>query len=235
MFAIDLASRRLLRSYGRADGLPDWPVDELLSNGRTLWIVHRRGLATLNLDDADARITDREGGRFRFARLHRDEGGVWAIADDATYRFAEGRAEARRGPALPTGRRMTDTLRTGVWLARRKQHTAYFAADPVSRAGRLYVASFGAIYELADGRWSRVAAEGWSPRTGHGCLWFLTTRGLTQYTPGTKKLEYWASIVLGVVLILMGASGSAFLLGVILGVALISAGLQQWRAAAGHP
>ncbi len=52
--------------------------------------------------------------------------------------------------------------------------------------------------------------------------------------PGTRKLEYWASIVLGVVLILMGASGSAFLLGVILGVALIGAGLQQWRAAAGR-
>ena len=47
--------------------------------------------------------------------------------------------------------------------------------------------------------------------------------------PTLKKLELWSSIVLGVLLIVMGAAGSAILLGIILGVALISNGLQQWR------
>ena len=45
------------------------------------------------------------------------------------------------------------------------------------------------------------------------------------------KIERWLSIVLGVVLIVMGATGSAILLGVVLGVALIGRGLQQWRYA----
>ena len=44
-----------------------------------------------------------------------------------------------------------------------------------------------------------------------------------------EKVVLWSSIVLGVFLILMGAAGSALLLGVILGVALISNGLQQWH------
>jgi len=46
-----------------------------------------------------------------------------------------------------------------------------------------------------------------------------------------KKVEYWFIIGLGILLIVMGAAGSAWLLGTVLGVALISIGLQQWRLA----
>jgi uncharacterized membrane protein HdeD (DUF308 family) len=49
--------------------------------------------------------------------------------------------------------------------------------------------------------------------------------------PMLQKIGLWASIVLGVLLILMGAFGSAILLGLVLGIALINAGLQQWRHA----
>jgi uncharacterized membrane protein HdeD (DUF308 family) len=49
--------------------------------------------------------------------------------------------------------------------------------------------------------------------------------------PIMRRIGLWASIVLGALLILMGAFGSAILLGLVLGVALISAGLQQWREA----
>ena len=49
--------------------------------------------------------------------------------------------------------------------------------------------------------------------------------------PATKKIESWLSILLGVLLIVMGAAGSAVALGIILGVALIGSGLQQWRLA----
>lgn len=49
--------------------------------------------------------------------------------------------------------------------------------------------------------------------------------------PLMKKLEYWSIISLGVLLVLMGAAGSAVLLGIILGLALIGIGVQQWRVA----
>jgi len=45
------------------------------------------------------------------------------------------------------------------------------------------------------------------------------------------KVGLWTSIVLGVLLIVMGGFGSAVLLGLVLGIALINAGLQQWREA----
>ena len=45
------------------------------------------------------------------------------------------------------------------------------------------------------------------------------------------KIGLWTSIGLGVLLIVMGGFGSAVLLGLVLGIALINVGLQQWREA----
>jgi uncharacterized membrane protein HdeD (DUF308 family) len=49
--------------------------------------------------------------------------------------------------------------------------------------------------------------------------------------PMLRKIGLWSSIVLGALLIVMGGLGSAILLGLVLGLALINAGLQQWRYA----
>ena len=49
--------------------------------------------------------------------------------------------------------------------------------------------------------------------------------------PLLRKIALWSNIVLGALLIVMGGLGSAILLGLVLGVALINAGLQQWREA----
>ena len=49
--------------------------------------------------------------------------------------------------------------------------------------------------------------------------------------PLLRKIGLWSSIVLGATLIVMGGFSSAILLGFVLGVALINAGLQQWREA----
>jgi uncharacterized membrane protein HdeD (DUF308 family) len=51
--------------------------------------------------------------------------------------------------------------------------------------------------------------------------------------PALMKIEGWLSIGLGVLLIAMGAMGSAMLLGVVLGIALIGRGLQQWSSSGG--
>ena len=50
--------------------------------------------------------------------------------------------------------------------------------------------------------------------------------------PVIRKIALWSSIGFGVLLIVLGSAGSAILLGVVLGVALISTGLQRWRLAA---
>ena len=59
----------------------------------------------------------------------------------------------------------------------------------------------------------------------------LTTLGGLQEVkaPLFHKIGYWSSIALGALLIVMGSLGSAILLGLVLGLALINAGFQQWR------
>ena len=66
--------------------------------------------------------------------------------------------------------------------------------------------------------------------SGIAGLTALRDSGLVN-PPVSRKIESWLSIALGILLIVLGSAGSAILLGVVLGVALISAGLQQWRLA----
>ena len=49
--------------------------------------------------------------------------------------------------------------------------------------------------------------------------------------PLVERVAPWVQVALGVLLIALGASGSAVLLGVVLGLALIGSGLRQWRLA----
>ncbi|MBK1700576.1 DUF308 domain-containing protein [Thiococcus pfennigii] len=66
--------------------------------------------------------------------------------------------------------------------------------------------------------------------TGITGLTALRDSGLVN-PPLLRKLGLWASIVLGVLLIMTGAFGSAVLLSLVLGIALINLGLHQWREA----
>jgi uncharacterized membrane protein HdeD (DUF308 family) len=66
--------------------------------------------------------------------------------------------------------------------------------------------------------------------TGITGLTALRDSGLVN-PPLLRKLGLWASILLGVLLIMTGAFGSAVLLSLVLGIALINLGLHQWREA----
>jgi len=81
---IDLDQRRVLRSFGKEEGLPDQLVYQLLSDGQALWIVHRGGVAVLKA--GEDRIRDVPRLQARFARVAADAGGVWIVADTGTFR-----------------------------------------------------------------------------------------------------------------------------------------------------
>jgi hypothetical protein len=61
----------------------------------------------------------------------------------------------------------------------------------------------------------------------------LSALGYTAFprTASFGRIESWLTIGLGVLLIVMGASGSALLIGIILGLTLITTGWQRWRLA----
>ena len=195
VFQIDLAAKRLVKSYGPGDGLPDQVVYQLLSDGTTLWMVYRGastsaaaggGVAALTI--GKDRIVDLPALRCNFGRLAAGQGGVWVIADTGTFRLQGPTDTPARAPAIPTAARIAKNVVDGIWLPRWTRQTAHFIYSPVCVAGRVYVGSYGDIYGLDGATWGTVGKGGWEPCAGAGRLWFLSSQGLAEYEPETKNL-----------------------------------------------
>ena len=199
---IDLDQAKVVRSFGKKEGLPDQLVYQLASDGKTLWVVHRGGVAALKV--GGERVADIPRLKARFARVHADAGGVWVIADTGTFRLKtpdefgvrpSGRTsplEYGLKPALPTAERIRKLVENGIWLTHWARKTGHFLTAPASLGERLYVGSYGDIYELADGKWEQIAQNGWGQSARNGKLWFADARGLEEFDPATRKTTTWA-------------------------------------------
>jgi len=201
---IDFAQQSLVRSYGRADGLPDQLIYQLLSDGKTLWIVHREGVAALSIG-AD-KIAGLPRLKARYARAFADAGGVWIIAESGTFRLAGGTDTNSRQfgnwlsvppalPPLPTAARIARAVENGIWTPHWERRTAPFVSSVASLSGKLCVCSWGDIYELDAGKWEKIGPGGCELRTqatgggpaGAERLWFMDAKGLVEYDPASKK------------------------------------------------
>jgi len=188
LFQIDLAGKRPARSYRRNDGLPDRVTYQLLSDGKTVWLAHRGGVAALTI--GRARVVDLPALKCNFARLLADEGGIWVIADTGTFRLKGASDKPAEAAAIPTARRIAKNVVNGIWLPHWGRRTAHFLKTPLSVTGRVFVSSYGDIYELDGGRWSLVEKNASDLRAGAGRLWFICSRGLGEYDVATKEKTY---------------------------------------------
>jgi len=187
LFQIDLAGKRPVKSYAASDGLPDQVIHQLLSDGKTLWMVYAGGgVAALTIGQDT--IIDVPALTCRFARLVAGKGCVWLVADTGTFRLKAATEKPVGAPALPTAARITRQVVSGIWLPRWHRQTAHFIHAPVSVAGRLYVASYGDVYGLDGATWTRIAAGGSALTAAAGRLWFVSSKGVEEYDPETKKL-----------------------------------------------
>ena len=186
---IDLAQAKVARSFGRADGLPDQLVYELASDGTTLWIVHRGGVAALVI--GGERVADIPRLKSRFARVALDADGAVVIADTGTFRYKTPAGEPVVYPAIPTAARIGKLVENGIWVAHWARKTGHLLTSPASVGERLYVGSYGDLYELADGTWTRIAENGWGQAASKGRLWFADAKGLEEFDPAAKKTATW--------------------------------------------
>lgn len=185
LYQIDMKEKRLVRSFGKAEGLPDNFIYELASDGKTVWIVYRGGVAALKV--ADGKFVDPSALRSDFARVHLDSEGVWVVTNKGTFRLKGPDGEFKMLPALPSAARITKAVEQGVWLPHWARRTAHFIGDPVSIGGDLYVLSYGSIYRFSKGEWTTVSRRSWAPRAAGGRLWFLNAGGLNEYDPKEGK------------------------------------------------
>jgi hypothetical protein len=187
LYQVDLASGALVKTYDRTIGLPDAPLLEIASDGQVLWILPRGGAAALPVGGDKATLL--AAVKCQFARLCVAAPGAWIIADNATYRYTAPDQPPQTFPAIPTGKRMAQEIEKGMWLPFWQQNTAHYLTEPVAIGDRLYVGSFGDVYELADGTWSKVVPGGTRQQVRQGRLWVLTATGAVEYDPqaGTSK------------------------------------------------
>jgi ligand-binding sensor domain-containing protein len=182
---IDMKTKQVVRTFDRKDGLPDQRVEELVCDGKMLWIAYRGGVAALTV--SNGQIVDLPALKANYARIVTDAAGVWVIASTGTFHLAGPDQQVESYPALPTGRQIALAVEKGIWLPHWRRRTAHFITAPMSVGGKLYVGSFGDVYELDDGKWSKIAAGGWCLQESNGHVWFLTSKGLTEYDPAAKK------------------------------------------------
>ncbi|MCG3179133.1 MAG: hypothetical protein BIFFINMI_01464 [Phycisphaerae bacterium] len=187
VFQVGLGDGKLVRTYGLADGLPDRLVYQVASDGTTLWIAHRAGLAIMDI--ADGRIADVPEVRFAYGRLAVTGGTAWLIADTGTFRLTGKPFRAEKLAALPTAGRIARLVSDGIWVPHWDRRVGGLIESPTAIGDRLYAGSYGDIYELADGAWKKLAVAACTMKAHAGKLWFLTPRGLNDYDPATGKTE----------------------------------------------
>jgi hypothetical protein len=181
LLQVSLKEKKLVRSLGRENGLPDTWVYQLASDGKTLWIVYRGGVARLEV--ATGKIVDLPELKSSYARVHLDSGGAWVITDKGTFRFAAASAKPKKLAELPSAWRIAKAVNKGIWIPHWSRRTGHFMSDPVSIGERLFVTSYGSIHMLSGGKWTAVSPRSWMPTAAGGRLWFLNAKGLNEFDP----------------------------------------------------
>ena len=177
---IDLASAAVTGTF---DFPANW-IYQLASDGKTLWIVYKGGVAALDI--REKAVHDLPALKSAFARVLVDPAGTWVLTDSGTFLFQSGTTTPL--PAIPTGERIRKSVENGLWTPHWPRRTSHFLATPATLGDSLYVASYGDIYGLEKGQWRKVAPQGSDLAAGDGHLWFLTPKGVGDYCPGTQAL-----------------------------------------------
>jgi hypothetical protein len=193
LLQFDLAGKTLVKSRGKAEGLPDDLVYQLASDGEQLAVVHRGGLAWLEV--GSDKIVAGPDLPCTYARVFPGgRRGLWCLADRGTFCVARA---ARQGgvnadyPPIPTAARIAKAVEAGIWPPHWERRVAHFIVNPVIVGEKLFAGSFGDVYELdlKSGRWSKIAENGYALAAAGGTLCFLTPQGLGTYDPEAGKTE----------------------------------------------
>ena len=196
LLQFDLAGMKLVKSYGRAEGLPDQMIYQLASNNRELLILCRGGLSSLLFGEEEAGLKPSILPfklDCKYARAVGVGDKFLVMTDAGTFRCYAGtaatHAEHSDKAALPTAERIAKTVDNGIWSPHWDRRTSHFIAQPVAVEDKLYGGSYGDIYELADGKWTKLAENAYEQCAAGGKLYFLTVKGLNEHDPKAGKIE----------------------------------------------
>jgi len=187
LFAVDAATKKVVKTYTPADGLPDEPTDALYNDDHFLSIVHRSGLAALDLR-SDKFMTEGMPS-FSHARIVSNGRRTWVVADTGTYTHSHETGSWRTAPPLPTGEEISRFLARGVWTGRRREMLKGLLGEPVLLDGDIYIPSRGSLYRFHNSsqKWSRISGDGSKAVPAKGRLFFIGGFGVGEYDPATGR------------------------------------------------
>jgi hypothetical protein len=182
---ISLKERKVLRTYDRSSGLPDSMIYQLVSDGKTLWVAQRCGVASLDI--ATGKISAPEEFKASYAKILVNQEATWVITDRATFRVTSAKNTPEKFPPIPSAVRIARVIKKGIWTPHWERRTGHLLSALAVIKGKLMVSSYGNIYQLAEGKWTTVANRNWQPVLLNENLWYLNSGGLNQYQPDSGK------------------------------------------------
>ncbi|MDP6354363.1 MAG: hypothetical protein QF473_04655 [Planctomycetota bacterium] len=193
---VDLATRKRVASFTLADGLPDSPVDELVIDGKNLWIICRNGLGML--DTSTGRFTEAPMPTFRKAKLVAAPRAVYVVAETGTFALEPGKAQWQKLPTLPSAKAIARRLDQGIWQTRWRSATSSMIQDAVAVGDKLWVLSMGRLSSLdcrdlrSGATWKRAAGDAWELEADGDDLWALTSKGVDCHR-GDGSVEHYTA------------------------------------------
>jgi hypothetical protein len=189
VYQVDASTGRLLRRFGRADGLPGCPVQSIAPAGGTVWLATRSGLA--RLEPATGRVTVVPEVRFSLGRLAAGPSGVWLVSDAGVWRLAPGRDSWQACPEFPGQKQLSEVVGRGFWSALWRERAAALLPSLFATEDGLCFICLNHLlrWDAAGGRWQEISREVWQAVPDGRTVWALTTAGVLRHDAAAGKTE----------------------------------------------
>ena len=185
---IDAAGGKLIKTFTRADGLPDSAVESIVPTGGAVHLVTRAGLAVL--DRKSGRIAGVPDIRFTVGRLAVYGQEVWLVSEAGCRRLGPGGGRAwRKVPDPPEWAKFAQIVRRGFWIGKRRSRLRTLLPWSAADDGGLYVICLGKLLHFSPSRnqWRQVGPSAWQAMLHRRKLWAMTTTGLLSYDPASGQ------------------------------------------------
>ena len=177
LYQAHVPTARLVRTFGRSEGLPDDTVQELAVSDDGVWLATFSGLA--KLDPETGRIASVPDVRFTVGSLAAGESGTWVMSDSATFHLPPGGEQWIKVPDFPGQSRLTASVRAGFWLFRWHHREISLVASCFVTPSGLGVLHERRLYHCdGRGQWRTLASGVWQAIADGDQVWALATDGV---------------------------------------------------------
>ena len=189
LYQADAAAGKLIRRFGRPEGLPDELIVSIAPAGDSVHLATRTGLA--RLDVKAGRIRPVPDIRFTIGLLAAGGGAAWLVSDAGAYHLPPGQADWQALGEFPGQKQLAAVAGRGFWWPTWRNHVRTLISDAFANADGLYVICLNRLlrYDPSAGKWKTLCEQAWQARASGRTVWALTTAGVARYDGAADKTQ----------------------------------------------